>query len=141
MICEVPKGKGALRPGAHLSLVDRVVYAACVGALLDKARPALTVPGGSADFACILADDATKPDWTKKPFFGWRDFEIESIKKIDDGCSHVAIADVAGFYDNIDIETLMSDLHQIGAESVIVEKLRTCLHRWELSRGRGIPQG
>src|ERR1700751_3119315 len=37
-ICEVPKSKGAIRPGALLTITDRLIYAACLGACMPQIR-------------------------------------------------------------------------------------------------------
>src|SRR2546428_13633240 len=49
LICDVPKGKGVVRAGVLLSLVDQVVYAACVGKCLASLRPTLRYGRHSKD--------------------------------------------------------------------------------------------
>lgn len=50
-------------------------------------------------------------------------------------------ADLAGFYDNIDLGRLRSDLRGLGASEEILDVLFVCLNRWAEPRGKGIPQG
>ena len=56
-ICDVPKGKGLIRPGAYLSLTDQLVYAACVGACFPEIHKRLKWSQGIVDFSYRLAVD------------------------------------------------------------------------------------
>ena len=73
----------------------------------------------------------------------WRRFAEESIHKIQDSASHVVLADITAYYENIDIGLLLSDLRAIGAEPAILEMLSKCLNKWSLAAvpGRSLPQG
>src|SRR2546427_11485860 len=51
------------------------------------------------------------------------------------------MTDISGFYDAIDIATLLSDLRQMGAPEPLVEQLSSCLNRWADPLKTGIPQG
>lgn len=63
------------------------------------------------------------------------------MAKLRRGIRYVVFADIAGFYDNIDLALLYSDLNALGADQDLLSVLRTCLDRWSKPRGRGIPQG
>lgn len=139
-IADVPKGNGAVRPGALLPINDRIVYAACVGAALPTIHSALKWAQGTVDFSHQLASAPSKSAWVKNRFQGWDAFRETSLKKIDDGASWVVITDITAFYDNIEIGTLISDLRHLGVEKDNVNLLSTCLNRWALMNGRGIPQ-
>lgn len=140
-IADKPKGNGAIRLGALLSLDDRIVYAACVGAALPAIRSTLKWSQQTVDFSHQLAANPNKSKWIKKSFSGWTAFRKDSLRMIDEGASWVVIADITAFYDNIEIGTLISDLRNIGVEKDTVNLLSACLNRWALMNGRGIPQG
>lgn len=139
-IADVPKGNGAVRLGALLPLNDRIVYAGCVGAALPAIHSTLDWSQGKVDFSYQLATSLGRYEWIKNRFLGWNAFRKTSLKKIDDGASWVIITDITAFYDNIEIGTLISDLRDIGVEKDNVNLISTCLNRWALMNGRGIPQ-
>ncbi len=141
VICEVPKGKGAVRPAGDLNINDRIVYAACVGACFPSIHEHLSVHEGGVDFSYRLADNPDQADWLKAQFGGWTDFRNSSLAKLADGISYVVIADISAYYENIDLATLASDLRQIGCPDEPTAELSRCLNRWAQVNGRGIPQG
>ena len=51
------------------------------------------------------------------------------------------MTDIAGYYENIDIDRLVRDLRAIGVESPVAKLLSSCLNKWAGRRGKGIPQG
>jgi hypothetical protein len=140
-IADIPKGRGAVRPGALLGLNDKLVYAACVGAALPAIYSSLEWSQGIVDFGYQLAKDHGKTEWLQDSFQGWSAFRSVSLDMIKDGCSHVVVTDITEFYENIDISTLISDLCQLGIDQEVVNLLSTCLNRWSIGYGRRVPQG
>jgi hypothetical protein len=140
-ICDVPKEKGLIRPGSILSLADQVIYAACLGACFPFIHKTLLWAQGTVDFSYRLAIDPNNPQWFRSRFKGWEEFRKKSISKIDEGFSYVVIADISGYYENIDINQLISDLRQSDAPGPAITQLAVNLNRWSLIPGRGIPQG
>ena len=140
-VCDVPKGGGLIRPGAHLSYADRLVYAACVGACLPAIHEVLRWAQGSVDFSYQLANDSKNPDWIRNRFGGWRDFNQTSLNYIGNQTQFVVFADITAFYENIDIGLLISDLKASGAPQFAIAQLSTCLNKWSQIPGRGLPQG
>ncbi len=141
VVCDVPKAKGGIRPGALLTIGDRLIYAACVGACLEAIHATVRWSQGVVDFAYQLPRNVTDRKWLKSQFTGWQEFRQQSLNKVEEGYPYVVIADISSCYDNIDIATLISDLRQIDAPAAAVDQLRECLQRWALVHGRGIPQG
>ena len=141
VICEVPKGKGAVRPAGDLNINDRVVYAACVGACFPSIHEHLSTHEGAVDFSYRLADNPDQADWLKAQFGGWTDFRNSSLARLADGISYVVIADISAYYENIDLAMLASDLRQIDCPEEAIAELSRCLNRWAQVNGRGIPQG
>lgn len=141
VVCDVPKGKGAIRPGAHLSLNDRIVFAACVGASLPYIHSALSWAQGVVDFSYVLSDATDDAEWLRNQFDGWKKFEQSTLAALSDNVTHVIFTDITGYYENIVLETLMSDLRQVGAPEKVVVQLSSMLNKWTEAPGRGLPQG
>ena len=139
-VCNVPKPNGAVRPGAILSSRDQIVYAACLGACFQRIRTALSWPPNQIDFSYPLSDQLDSKEWIGNHFHSWSQFRTRSISAIDDGADYVVMADVAGYYENIDLSLLISDLREIGIERDLIQQISQCLNRWSTSN-RGIPQG
>jgi hypothetical protein len=142
-ICDVPKEKGLIRPGSQLSLSDQIVYAACLSACLPYIHKAIFWAQGTVDFSYRLAIEPNNPVWFRNRFEGWEEFRKNSLAKIDEGISYVVIADISGYYENIDINLLVSDLRNTYAPAPAISQLSNCLNRWSqiVIGGRGIPQG
>jgi hypothetical protein len=142
LICEVPKGGGLIRPGNYLSLIDRVVYTACVGACLEQIHATLEWSQGEVDFAYRLARQTSDAAWIQSQFTGWQDFRKETLTNLTTlDAPYVVFADIAAFYETVDVGMLASDLRVISAPNVAVQQISTCLNRWAQSPARGLPQG
>jgi hypothetical protein len=143
VICDAPKPNGAVRPGGHLSLSDQVVYTACVSACSNLIRELADTKVPRIDFSYQLSPRASDPSWFLPYFKAWRNFEESSLRKITEGTPYVIHADIAGYYENIGIDILISDLAQLGVDEVLTSFLKKCLYRWSqtLVPGRGVPQG
>lgn len=140
-ICDVPKENGLIRPGAHLSYTDRLVYTACVGACFPAIHKTLKWSQGTIDFSYRLANLPANPKWLRDRFTGWQDFRQRSISLIEAGASYVVMTDITAFYENIDLSFLLSDLRSTGAPIEAINQIGTCLNKWAQIPGRGIPQG
>ena len=140
-VCDVPKGKGAIRPGSHLTLTDRTVFAACVGGALPYIHSALSWAQGVVDFSYQLSKLPNDVEWLRNQFDGWKKFESNTLEATTGDVSHVIFTDITGYYENIVFETLMSDLRQTGAPEAVVIQLSSMLNKWAEAPGRGLPQG
>jgi hypothetical protein len=140
-IADVPKGYGAVRPGALLKLDDRVIYAACIGTVFPAIFSALEWSQGVVDFSYQLTSNPNNADWFRSSFTCWNAFREKTLQKIRNGASTIVVTDITAYYENIDIGILVSDLRQIGIDREIVNLLSVCLNRWAICNGRGIPQG
>lgn len=137
----VPKPLGHIRPGGELQLADLVIYSA----LVQHMRPFVTASLGEAatsrDYSYHLRTDINHVDWFESFFPRWRAFDRDSVEAIDEGAEYVVVADVAGFYENIDLNILRSDLNGLGVDALVLNQLMECLHRWPRIQRRGVPQG
>lgn len=141
VVCDVPKGKGAIRPGAHLGVKDRIVFASCVGASLPYIHTSLSWSQGVVDFSYQLAERPEDVKWLRNQFDGWKNFEKNTLDAIEGDVTHVIFTDITGYYENIVLETLMSDLRQTGAPESVIVQLSSLLNKWAEAPGRGLPQG
>lgn len=67
-VCDIPKGKGLVRPGSHLSYIDRLVYTACVGACFPAIHEILKWSQGIVDFSYRLSNKPKDSDWLRDRF-------------------------------------------------------------------------
>jgi hypothetical protein len=141
IITDIPKGNGAVRPAALLALEDRVVYAACVGAVFPQISAALRWSQGRVDYSYRLAESSKRVDWFTNAFVGWSGFRKASLARLEAREGNVVLTDITGFYENIDLAVLFSDLRSLGCDAEILQLLQTCLFRWCVVPGRGLPQG
>jgi len=124
-IIQVPKPGFTTRPAALLSLDDRVVYEALVAAL----RPRID--------KFLVSSEATL--WPRGVITPKRWSEFESAPLTADS-SHIALLDVAGYYDSIPHVRLASLLLEATGRREVVEALVEFLGR-SMGLERGIPQG
>jgi len=137
----VPKPYGHIRPGADLSIADQVVYNAIVEQMRQPIVEGLGPNAGSRDYSYHLRENRNDRRWFEAFFARWQAFDRDSVAAIDDGAEFVVVADVAGFYENIDLYTLRSDLNGLGVNSSVLAQAMECLHRWTRVPRRGLPQG
>lgn len=140
-VCDVPKTNNGIRPGAILKLKDRVIYTALIGECIPNIKAGTIWSENQIDFNNKIAENPNARGWIVDQFEGWENFRIESLKSIEEGIYYVVTTDIAGYYENIDIRVLSSDLLQLGVSQKIVKMLATCLNKWAQIQGRGIPQG
>lgn len=141
--CNAPKGRGLVRPAARMQIADRVVYTAAVGACFKKIHAATRWSQKTIDFAPrINPHGLSKRQWLLAPFVAWDEWREQSLRKLEAKTTrYVLTADIAGFFENVSIRMLASDLIRIGCDAEVVTIIRTCLSHWAPSDDRGLPQG
>ena len=140
-VCDVPKPKGAVRPGGDLGLADQVIYSALVADARPQIQAALRWGNPLPDFAYRLRENSREVPSFDNFLKNWKAMTNYSLKCIEDGYSHVVVADVAGYYEQVDIYTLRSDLNGLAVNEETLQLLEKCLHRWAQVPRRGLPQG
>lgn len=140
-VCDVPKGAGAIRPGACLTLPDQVVYAAAVGACLPAIHGRVATNQGKIEYSHPLNNRLNAIMWVKSAFSSWSAFRKASLAHLARGVPYIVTADISSYYDNVDIATLISDLRACNCPAQAIALLSTCLNRWAMVTGRGMPQG
>ena len=131
---EVAKPNWHVRPGLALSLRDQLAYnyatlkaAAAVGPLLEWS--AYTVR-----FSYRVARAGR--EWFEREFQGWRNFDRVSLGKISGGAKYVVVADISGYYENIDIGRLVTELAAAQVDQTTRDQLSRLWNKWAGVRGR-----
>lgn len=139
-LANVPKGKGAVRPGAILTFEDQIAYTMLVDSIYPELHAELSDIQGVSDFAYQLQpqDHST---WFKHQFTCWDEFKNKSLEKISEGSQFVVVTDVTGCYENIDLNLLTADLRRIGAPPQTISQIRKLLKKWGQVGTKGLPQG
>jgi hypothetical protein len=138
----VPKAGNLIRPGTILEVEDAVVYNFLVGRLIPAAIDHFRSWQEQPDTAYPLTANPDSVDWTDTGFLVWRKWRQRSLTALGtSGVEYVVVTDITGFYENIDLQRLGSDVRALGAENELVDLLQRCLRNWALPRNEGIPQG
>ncbi len=139
--CAVPKPGFMIRPGTVLEPEDAVVYTHLVATFFKQLQKEVKGIDVHVDIAYQLASSASSVDWTKRSFMIWRQWREKSLAALKKGARFVVFTDITGFYDNISIQKLISEVRRIGAAADIADLLQECLRKWSHPRDEGIPQG
>ena len=135
----VPKVNWDVRPAAILTLEDHAVYNYL--ALLARAHIAPQLSWSEKKGIRYSNHiELRGRRWFRRSFVGWKAFDKSSFRRAEKKM-YVLEADIAGYYENIDIGRLVQDLQSVGVESGIAKLLSACLNKWAGRRGKGIPQG
>lgn len=140
-VLKIPKPHGGIRPGAMLDVSDQLVYAGLVQALRCHIQPALESISPAKDYAYRLKKNHQDTNWFDSYFRHWKAFDQDSLSKIKRGANSVVTADIAGYYELIDLQILSSDLRSLIPCTDDISLLMKCLNKWSRVQGRGIPQG
>jgi hypothetical protein len=138
--CPVPKGKWQVRPGVYLRLTDELIFNALVGSVFQNVIRRLQWSQGDPDIAYQLENLSTAVRWVKRGFVVWKEWREKSLQKLQTA-EFVLIADIAAFYENVDLNRLTSDLRSVNMDDEAGTLLSSCMNRWAEPRGKGIPQG
>jgi hypothetical protein len=124
-------------------LTDRVVYTAAVGACLPAIDAATRWSQRTIDFATWLnAKQLNRRDWLVSPFAAWDAWRAKSIQRLHEKqTTCVLTADIAGFFENVSLPRLFSELTRVECPDDVVGLLSKCLNHWAQTEGRGLPQG
>lgn len=135
---DVPKPGYHIRPASYLSLTDQVV----LSYLMLKCKSAIS--GAIAWSEGEIRKShwvSPRGNWFREDFSGWKNFRENSLQFIADGAQFVLVTDIAGYYENIDISRVITELKNLQVPAGIADQLSTCLNKWSGPRRRGIPQG
>lgn len=140
-VLKIPKPHGGIRPGAVLDIADQLVYAGLIQVLRAHIQPTLESISPAKDYAYRLKKNHHDVNWFDSYFRRWKAFDQDSLFKIKREANSVVIADIAGYYELIDLQILSSDLRSLAPCIEDINLLMKCLNKWSRVQGRGIPQG
>jgi hypothetical protein len=135
---EVPKAGWNIRPGLALSIRDQLAYHYASLHAATRLAPLLDWSAYTVRFSYRLR--MTGKAWFEREFQGWRSFDTVSLGKINGGAKYVVVADIAGYYENIDIRRLVTELDAAQVGRTTCEQLSKLWNKWAGVRARGIPQ-
>lgn len=140
-LCLAPKPRFLVRPALVLEIRDEVVFNLIVGRLYAGISQRLEPLQGDPDVAYQLSGQPGAVEWIRSGFPVWKQWRLRSIGKLTPDISHAVVADIAGFYDNMDYGRLHDNLRRMAAPGEELRLLSECLNRWSHPRGKGVPQG
>lgn len=140
LTCSVPKPGWLVRPGTVLDEQDELVLNALVGSLHEKVFQSLGPFQGDPDVAYQLLPNDGSKEWIRTGYRVWAEWRTKSIQSLK-GAQFIVVADIAGFYENIDLQRLRSDLKPFSPDASLLDLLMSLLNRWAQPRAKGIPQG
>lgn len=138
--CPAPKPEYLIRPGSVLTMKDELVYTYLVGQLYSAIHDKLWENQGDPDIAHSFPKQTDSDAWIRSDWKIWSKWREDSVTK-SNSSEFVLFTDIVGFYDNIELAILASDLKAVCGDSPYISLLMSCLNRWSQPRGRGIPQG
>lgn len=141
VICQVPKPHNLVRPASYLTIEDELVYTYLIGVFHPKILERIGKHQGVTDIAYQLDKDPSSRDWVKSDFRVWKQWREDSVKKLDENCNYVVFTDITGYYENIEISILISDIRELCGKSDELNLLSKMLNMWAHPRLKGIPQG
>jgi hypothetical protein len=136
--CPVPKGKWQVRPGVYMRLADELIFNALVGSVFQNIIRRLQWSQGDPDIAYQLDNLSTAVRWVKRGFLIWKEWREKSLEKLQTA-EFVLIADIAAFYENVDLSRISSDLRSVNMDDEAATLLSSCLNRWAEPRGPKCP--
>jgi hypothetical protein len=135
---QVPKSRLSVRIASRLQLPDAVAYSAMAQRIAQLLGSQIRQPSECS--YQLLPRPAEGGALFRHPYKCWRTFERRS-RALLKGASYVLCADISAFYDNIDLDRIIVELHDCGIPSSITKALDRGLHSWAGTREKGIPQG
>lgn len=141
IICQVPKPHNLVRPASYLTIEDELVYTFLIGKFHPQILERIIKHQGVIDIAYQLDKDPNSRKWVKNDFRVWQQWREKSLKKLEHGCNFVVFTDITGYYENIEISILISDIRELCGKSNELNLLSKMLNMWAHPRLKGIPQG
>jgi hypothetical protein len=130
-----------VRPGSVIDARDEVVVNAILSRFHKELWKVLGPFQGDPDVAYQFQRDPSGVEWVRSGFLVVKQWREKSVKKLTKATRFVLFADISGFYENIDLPRLASDLRAAGMDDESLHVLSECLRRWSHPRDKGVPQG
>jgi hypothetical protein len=136
----VPKPGGGFRVATQLDPVDSIIYAACLYEAADLIE-ASRIPANRR-IACSyrVEIDANGRFFSATP--GWRNFHEHSAElAASEGITHVLVADIADFYNQLSVHRVGNALEEAGIEQQRARDVERLLTLLNAKQSQGLPVG
>ena len=133
---QVPKDELLTRNAALPSLRDRIVYQAVVASFADR----IDAQTSAAVHSARLNTSGDR-FFLEKSTEAYGRFQRRTRMAVEDGYIHLAVADVAAYFDNIQHRLLFAQIQSLNPSLDALRLLGEMLNHWDLGSGAGIPQG
>lgn len=140
-VVDLPKQEYHVRPASVLDINDSLLYSALVLELYEDIHQSISWSAGKYRFSHILKEDKEGKKWLEYYLDYWENWNNISRRLIEEDYNYVLFSDIAGFYENISIKRLISDLRDISDKNEVIDQLNDALQIWALPRNTGLPQG
>jgi len=137
---DVPKQNGAIRLGSALSIEDAHIYTFLVSKNIQLIERSLRWSANKLVFSHVIKENLDE-EWIENYSQSWVKFGVESARVLEEGHNFVLFTDITAFYENINIQLLISDLTDIGIEKESLRYFSKCLNKWSYNGCDGLPQG
>ncbi len=136
----IPKPRGGFRVAVQLDPLDCVTYASLVYEAAGCIE-AYRIPK-SQNIACSYRVDADSGGRLFEPQSGWKNFHQKSVElAADPEYSHVLLADVADFYNQLNHHRIENALESAGIQPDRAQNIERFLSRLTAKQSRGLPVG
>lgn len=139
-VIDTPKKNFGTRPAAILDIEDHLVYSTLILNSVEKIKEVLSWSAKDTRFSHILLKKQSGKRWFEPVIQNWLLWK-NSAAELSKEYEYAVFGDVTGFYENIDIKLLISDLKDTYFKKGVLELLNHCLHTWSGPVHRGLPQG
>jgi len=138
-VVDIPKKNWHIRPASMLTVQDQVIYSALLLDGIEEIKNALEWSSNKKRFSYVLKRNQKTKYWLEYGWY-WKNFNTKSIELAHE-YDYVLITDIAGYFENINIKRLISDLDSLGFEKDAKTVLNDYLNAWAPGKQKGIPQG
>jgi hypothetical protein len=135
----LPKPGGGFRVAVQLDPLDSILYAALVYEAAEPIERSRVEVSQRVACSYRVKIDAKGSFFTAEP--GWKDFHQRSTELANSGYTHVLLADIADFYNQVSLHRVESALHVAGVLGARVNTIHEFLLALNLKQSRGLPVG
>jgi retron-type reverse transcriptase len=137
----VPKRGYFLRPGSLPHLEDRVLFQAVIDNIAASLEELLPPFDQQVVFSSRLSQDPDSKCMFRNLRSLWIQFQSKAASFCEDSTvNHVLQADIASYFENIDLRLLADTLSSSGISPIYIEVIQQILSKWANGRTRGLPQ-
>lgn len=135
-IIETDKTPFSMRPGADLTLEDRLAFHAAVASCAPRIDRLL----GDSVYSARL--DKHNPKYLnlsgRDQWLKWR---RDTVRLIRSGYSWLVKTDISAYFENVEHRLLFAEIDRVCPDRAVADALKRMLSEWAPVNARGLPQG